>query len=383
MSNRAFLPSSSTCCYLALFILTLLTFFVFVKQNNTITNFSQPASPKQAQNETKTGPTSKNSSEELFDLESINAVTYKGHISLKELNEEVFQPFGYEIIKPTLPVPTIRMIKEPTCDETFSEWIKIANMKQPDVPPIQVPIIHADDYIMNNFAALSYGYMNNNTRNEKKPTNWHRLGEIMSFSKVELGQLEYQVETQSMYHAMNGYRLDGKTGIVVGSMQPWLEVMAFQNGASKILTVEHYKLDIPDQFRDILTDIRPMDLATSWKKYAGSFDFAASFSIIHHFGLGRFGDPLDAIGDLREMRKIQCLLKQGGILYLAVPIGTDALQFNVQRIYGAIRLAMMFVGYEWVATYSHESRDPITLSSEVLHKPLFISQHYTLVLRKM
>ncbi|CAP38675.1 Protein CBG21992, partial [Caenorhabditis briggsae] len=317
------------------------------------------------------------------DLNETNVRTHRGYVPLNKVNEEVFKKFSYEIIEASIPVPTLRMTKEPSCADVFAEYLIKTSASHPVVPPKIFQKVYTDLFLLNGYAAFDEWYFNDQPIKRDAPRNWSRITEYMTYTKQELGELAYKKESESMYHAMNGYRLDGKTGIVVGSMQPWLEVMAFQNGASKILTVEHYKLDIPDQFRDILTDIRPMDLATSWKKYAGSFDFAASFSIIHHFGLGRFGDPLDAIGDLREMRKIQCLLKQGGILYLAVPIGTDALQFNVQRIYGAIRLAMMFVGYEWVATYSHESRDPITLSSEVLHKPLFISQHYTLVLRKM
>ena len=47
-------------------------------------------------------------------------------------------------------------------------------------------------------------------------------------------------------------------------------------------------------------------------RYAGTFDFAASFSSIEHSGLGRYGDPIDPIGDLREMLKIKCMLKKGG-----------------------------------------------------------------------
>ncbi|KAK5964144.1 hypothetical protein GCK32_017207, partial [Trichostrongylus colubriformis] len=47
-------------------------------------------------------------------------------------------------------------------------------------------------------------------------------------------------------------------------------------------------------------------------RYQKSFDFAASFSSIEHSGLGRYGDPIDPIGDLREVWKTSCLLKKGG-----------------------------------------------------------------------
>ena len=74
------------------------------------------------------------------------------------------------------------------------------------------------------------------------------------------------------------------------------------------------------------------------------FDFAVSFSSIEHSGLQRYGDPRDPIGDLREVQKVWCMLKRGGILFLGLPRGQDQLVYNAHRIYGRIRLAMIFDG---------------------------------------
>uniref|UniRef100_A0AC34FMD7 DUF268 domain-containing protein n=1 Tax=Panagrolaimus sp. ES5 TaxID=591445 RepID=A0AC34FMD7_9BILA len=79
-------------------------------------------------------------------------------------------------------------------------------------------------------------------------------------------------------------------------------------------------------------------------KYNNYFDFAVSFSSIEHSGLGRFGDPLDPIGDIREMNKVRCLLKNGGLFFIGVPVGQDSIAYNAHRIYGRMRLAMMFEG---------------------------------------
>ncbi len=78
--------------------------------------------------------------------------------------------------------------------------------------------------------------------------------------------------------------------------------------------------------------------------YANSFDFIASFSSIEHSGLGRYGDPSDPIGDLREMQKFHCLLKRGSVVFVGFPVGQDEIVFNLHRIYGAVRLALMFAG---------------------------------------
>lgn len=80
-------------------------------------------------------------------------------------------------------------------------------------------------------------------------------------------------------------------------------------------------------------------------------------------GLFRFGDVLDPIGDLREMWKAKCMLKKGGLksalersikyqfsglFYLGIPYGFDTTHWNLHRIYGRIRFAMMFEGFEMI-----------------------------------
>ncbi|KAF1753933.1 hypothetical protein GCK72_020490 [Caenorhabditis remanei] len=303
----------------------------------------------------------------VYDLNEYSVKTLRGYVSLHELNEKVFKPFGYEISKPTLPVPTVRMMNEPTCETVFTEWHSISQKQQPDVPPKQLPVDDTNAFLLNGYTALSEWYFNDHSTTGDKPRNWNRIGEFMKFTKTELSALAYSYnkESESMYHAMSGYPLDGQNGFVVGSMQPWVEVMALQHGAKKILTVEYNPLEIQEE-------------------YAGTFDFAASFSSIEHSGLGRYGDPIDPIGDLREMLKIKCMLKKGGLLFLGIPYGTDAMQFNAHRIYGSIRLAMMFFGFDWLASYSGEQEQPIDLDSIRLHsKGLSQLTQYTLVLRKL
>ncbi|EPB67961.1 hypothetical protein ANCCEY_12944 [Ancylostoma ceylanicum] len=96
--------------------------------------------------------------------------------------------------------------------------------------------------------------------------------------------------------------------------------------------------------------------------YVGKFDFAISFSSIEHSGLGRYGDPLDPIGDLREVWKTACLLKPGGHFYLGLPRGQDGVRFNVHRVYGAMRLAMVMTGFDWLATYRGDSAVAVQLT---------------------
>ena len=71
----------------------------------------------------------------------------------------------------------------------------------------------------------------------------------------------------------------------------------------------------------------------------------ASVSCMHtieHIGLGRYGDPLDARGDLRALSELQRVLAPGGSLLIVVPVGRPRVQYNAHRIYDpqAIELSL-------------------------------------------
>jgi hypothetical protein len=59
----------------------------------------------------------------------------------------------------------------------------------------------------------------------------------------------------------------------------------------------------------------------------------------------RYGDKIDPDGDLRAMANVQSLLKEGGLLYLAVPMGKDLVYWNAHRKYGRVRLPLLFSGW--------------------------------------
>lgn len=60
----------------------------------------------------------------------------------------------------------------------------------------------------------------------------------------------------------------------------------------------------------------------------------------------RYGDPLDPAGDLKSMMAIHRNLRNNGLLFLGVPSGADALVWNAHRIYGRLRLPLLFNGFQ-------------------------------------
>jgi hypothetical protein len=63
----------------------------------------------------------------------------------------------------------------------------------------------------------------------------------------------------------------------------------------------------------------------------------ASLSCMHvveHIGLGRYGDPIDPLGDLAALFELERVLAPEGDLLLVVPVGRPRVSFNAHRVYG-------------------------------------------------
>ena len=101
-------------------------------------------------------------------------------------------------------------------------------------------------------------------------------------------------------------------------------------------------------FRSIdVFDIRPLrstirnvrfvqaDLMSPSADLAGCTDSLSCLHALEHFGLGRYGDPVDPQGHLRGFRALIDMLAPNGILYLSFPIGRPVVEFNAHRVFGA------------------------------------------------
>lgn len=66
-------------------------------------------------------------------------------------------------------------------------------------------------------------------------------------------------------------------------------------------------------------------------------EIADSVSCLHaleHFGLGRYGDPLDPEGHHKGFHNLVKMLKPGGMLYVSFPIGRqNEVHFNAHRVF--------------------------------------------------
>ena len=100
-------------------------------------------------------------------------------------------------------------------------------------------------------------------------------------------------------------------------------------------------------FREIeILDIRPIashvdnvvfrqaDLMSLPADLVECTDSASSLHAVEHFGLGRYGDPVDVGGHIKAIDSLHRMLKAGGTLYFSVPVShTQRIEFNSQRVF--------------------------------------------------
>ena len=138
--------------------------------------------------------------------------------------------------------------------------------------------------------------------------------------------------------AIEKYNIINKNVAVIGSLTPWIEAILL-NFNNTVTTVEY---NVPDVNAENIKAISYWDFI----KTSNIYDCIITYSSIEHSGLGRYGDPLDPEGDISTMNYIHKNLIDNGILIWGAPVGHDVLVWNVHRVYGKIRLPIIFNKFE-------------------------------------
>lgn len=84
-----------------------------------------------------------------------------------------------------------------------------------------------------------------------------------------------------------------------------------------------------------------MNLDPAMRNYADSI---SSLHALEHFGLGRYGDPINLHGHEDGFRSLVAMLRPGGTLYLSVPIGVQRVEFNAHKIFSISTILDMAAG---------------------------------------
>ena len=133
-------------------------------------------------------------------------------------------------------------------------------------------------------------------------------------------------------------------------------------------------------FREIeVFDIRPVtasipgvvftqaDLMGTSEAKHGYCDSLSCLHALEHFGLGRYGDPINPLGHRDGLSNMAKILRQGGVFYLSVPIGLARVEFNAHRVFDPRALAGLAAGMGLVLREFawKEPGQPLKLSSDL------------------
>jgi hypothetical protein len=135
--------------------------------------------------------------------------------------------------------------------------------------------------------------------------------------------------------------------LIVGSNIPWYESNCVIRGA-KTTTLEYLPRFYDHPF---MTNLMVGPELNSFLESGRLFDTILCISSIEHDGLGRYGDPINADADLETMRRMRKLLVRGGLLYLSFPVGRDAVVWTACRVYGKLRIPLLFKGWNLLRVF--------------------------------
>jgi hypothetical protein len=158
------------------------------------------------------------------------------------------------------------------------------------------------------------------------------LHDVHEDSSGKLGEYFYQdlfvsnriFKANPYRHIDIGSRIDGFVSNIATFRK--IEVLDVRQLSYQITNVSFNRVDL---------------LSKNFYKLKDDIGLTDSLSCLHtmeHFGLGRYGDQLSIAGIDCGIKNLSSLLTSGGILYLSVPTGVDAVYFNSHHVFHADKI---------------------------------------------
>ena len=227
-------------------------------------------------------------------------------------------------------------------------------MNYTNSPYNTIPIELVELYTCNNKIPILEWYIDGT--NDLIEKNWtdeyvNNYKEMFSINNIKSNTITecYSGASLVLLKAFEQYSITNKNVAVIGSISPWIEAILL-NLNNNVTTVEY---NVPNLTSDLLKCISYWD----FQKTSELYDCIVTYSSIEHSGLGRYGDPLDPEGDIKCMKDINNNIINNGILIWGAPVGHDALVWNAHRIYGKIRLPMVFENFEELTWIDYNKND--------------------------
>lgn len=235
-----------------------------------------------------------------------------------------------------------------------------------EVPPQDIPSSLFSQFTLDGAIPVQSWYLNN-SYSSNTPLLYTKEAIQTGIEQALKKKTNYYGDTDTyLYSAFDKYRssVQDKSVAVLGSVIPWYESIVIAYGGNPT-TIEYNKIISLDPRLEAMT-------VEEYDAHPKQFDALISISSFEHDGLGRYGDPINPCGDLKAMQRAKEMLKEDGLLFLAVPVGQDCLTWNAHRIYGKIRLKLLFTGWTVVTSFGFNERDFQRPLGNAGHQPVFV-----------
>lgn len=127
-------------------------------------------------------------------------------------------------------------------------------------------------------------------------------------------------------HVDVGSRTDGFVAHVASYRE--IEVFDVRPITTQIPGVTFSQVDVMDTTAMAAWQSRQFKVARG-----GYCDSLSCLHVLEHFGLGRYGDPLDPRGFEKGFANLVSLLRPGALFYLSTPIGVERVEFNANWVF--------------------------------------------------
>ncbi len=141
-------------------------------------------------------------------------------------------------------------------------------------------------------------------------------------------------------------------------------------------------------YREVeVIDIRPLDSSIKNVKFLQmdmmddsnlmdmQCESISSLHAIEHFGLGRYGDPININGHIKAIENIHKMIKVGGRFYFSVPIGPQRIEFNAHRVF-SIRYLINNLEDKFIIERFSYIDDNCTLFENIVLDPKSVDTNY-------
>ncbi|MFC5863969.1 DUF268 domain-containing protein [Acidicapsa dinghuensis] len=166
---------------------------------------------------------------------------------------------------------------------------------------------------------------------------------ILTDRDASAGIVQDHYFRQDLWAAQKIFERNPKKHVDIGSRIDGFIAHLLTFRSVTVIDIRSLECDIPGLtfVQDDATELNHVD--------NDSIDSMSSLHVAEHFGLGRYGDPIDPQACFRFMKTLQRVLSPGGRLYFSVPIGRERVEFNAHRIFAPLTVLQNFTGLKLVS----------------------------------